>query len=163
MENYDWKEELALKFRNLKIDRNLITEAIKSTVSTIENNFSSYDINKKVTSDISNISLYHSDIENYRRIDVTVKEDSKLVTFVVFSNCVQPNVSLPSFITLSTDKGRYIIEYVNCKIQNKCLYKIDKNTMNFTLWLSNEPNENDIYPVKKDIISYLNSAKPQAF
>lgn len=121
MEDHDWKEEIALQFRDLKVDRSLIIETIKSTASVIENNFSRYDIKKKVTIDISSISLYYLDIENYRKIDVAIKEDLKSATFAVSNNRTQPNASLPLFI----DKGIHIIEYVNSTKQSKYLYEID--------------------------------------
>ncbi|APU60750.1 hypothetical protein FDC49_01860 [Clostridium sporogenes] len=104
----DWKEELVLQFRELTIDKNIISSAMVNFVKTFNKNLDKYRIdNIEATTDRGNF-IY---IKDYKKIKVKYVNNNE----VYFTICDKNETEQDVYIKLSIieELGCYLIDYIN--------------------------------------------------
>jgi len=120
----NWKEELVLQFRNMTIDKKIISKAMQNFVNIFNSNLDKYNIkNIRATTD----SKEYIDIESYKKVEVKYSENN--VTFILFSkDGVKQNISIK--LSIAKKVGGYFLQYINTEERNPKLKAfIDENTI----------------------------------
>ena len=120
----NWKEELVLQFRNMTIDKKIISKAMQNFVNIFNSNLDKYNIkNIRATTD----SNEYIDIESYKKVEVKYSENN--VTFILFSkDGVKQNISIK--LSIAKKVGGYFLQYINTEERNPKLKAfIDENTI----------------------------------
>jgi len=135
----NWKEELVLQFRNMTIDKNIISKAMQNFVNIFNSNLDKYNIkNIRATTD----SNEYIDIESYKK--VVVKYSDNNVTFILLSkDGAKQNISIK--LSIAVKVGGYFLQYINTQERNPKLKAfIDENTIDGILQDLFELNEEAI-------------------
>jgi len=123
-EEMDWKEQLALQFRVLTIDTNIISKAMQNFVDIFNGSLDKYNVKDvQATTD----SKSYIDIQGYKKIKIGYYDDK-----ITFSSIDKNGRDDMVYINLRIVKelGRYLIIYVNAKESNPQLKDfIDENTI----------------------------------
>lgn len=120
----NWKEELVLQFRNMTIDKKIISKAMQNFVNIFNSNLDKYNIKYiRATTD----SNEYIDIESYKKVEVKYSENN--VTFILFSkDGVKQNISIK--LSIAKKVGGYFLQYINTEERNPKLKAfIDENTI----------------------------------
>jgi len=118
----DWKEDLVLQFRELTIDKGLISRGMQNFVNEFNKNLDKYTIDDvEATTDSSEFI----NIKSYRNIKIMYGENT--VTFVLYDI---NGSNYEVYIKLSIKVGKYFIRYINMEERNpKLLSFIDEKTI----------------------------------
>jgi len=120
----NWKEELVLQFRDMTIDKKIISKAMQNFVNIFNSNLDKYNIKYiRATTD----SNEYIDIESYKKVEVKYSENN--VTFILFSkDGVKQNISIK--LSIAKKVGGYFLQYINTEERNPKLKAfIDENTI----------------------------------
>ncbi|MCB2292338.1 hypothetical protein LGK95_02135 [Clostridium algoriphilum] len=135
----NWKEELVLQFRNMTIDRNIISKSIQNFVDVFNSNLDKYNIkNIRATTDSND----YIDIKNYKKVEIKYSDTN--VTFTLFKkDGVKQNISIK--LSIAKKVGGYFLQYINTEERNPKLKAfIDENTIDGILQDLFELNEEAI-------------------
>jgi len=84
-EEMDWKEQLALQFRELRIDTNIISKAMQNFVDIFNGSLDKYNVKDvQATTDSKN----YIDIQGYKKIKIGYYIDE------IFKNLIQANIKV---------------------------------------------------------------------
>lgn len=136
----NWKEELVLQFRNMTIDRNIISNSIQSFVDVFNNNLDKYNIKNIRASTDSNEYI---DIKNYKKVEIKYSDSN--VTFILYNKeGIKQNISIK--LSIAKKVGGYFLQYINTEERNPKLKAfIDENTIDGIL--------QDLFELNEEVIS----------
>ncbi|MBU3180052.1 hypothetical protein [Clostridium psychrophilum] len=136
----NWKEELVLQFRNMTIDRNIISNSIQNFVDVFNNNLDKYNIKNIRASTDSNEYI---DIKNYKKVEIKYSDSN--VTFILYNKeGVKQNISIK--LSIAKKVGGYFLQYINTEERNPKLKAfIDENTIDGIL--------QDLFELNEEVIS----------
>ena len=120
----DWKEELVLQFRDLSVDKTIISKAMQNFVNAFNSNLDKYNIdNIRATTDLHEFI----DIKSYKKIEI--KYSNGNVTFILFNKeRIQQNISVK--LSVARKVGGYFVQYINTEDRNPKLKAfIDESTI----------------------------------
>lgn len=135
----NWKEELVLQFRNMTIDKNIISKAMQNFVDVFNKNLDKYNIkNIRATTDLNK----YIDIKFYKKVEIKYSDDN--VTFILFnSDGIEQNISIK--LSIAKKVGGYFLQYINTEERNPKLKAfIDENVIDGILQDLFELNEEAI-------------------
>jgi len=135
----NWKEELVLQFRNMTIDKNIISKAMQNFVNVFNSNLDKYNIkNIRATTD----SNEYIEIKYYKKVKIEYAENN--VVFSLFNNeGIQQNISIK--LSIAKKVGGYFLQYINTEERNPKLKAfIDENIIDGILQDLFELNEEAI-------------------
>jgi len=135
----NWKEELVLQFRNMTIDKNIISKAMQNFVNIFNSNLDKYNIkNVRATTD----SNEYIDIESYKKVEIKYLDNN--VTFILLNkDGIKQNISIK--LSIAKKVGGYFLQYINTEERNPKLKAfIDENTIDGILQDLFELNEEAI-------------------
>jgi len=135
----NWKEELVLQFRNMTIDRNIISKSMQNFVNVFNSNLDKYNIkNIRATTD----SNEYIDIKDYKKVEIKYSDSN--VTFILFNkDGIKQNISIK--LSIAKKVGGYFLQYINTEERNPKLKAfIDENTIDGILQDLFELNEESI-------------------
>ncbi len=135
----NWKEELVLQFRNMTIDRNIISKSMQNFVNVFNSNLDKYNIkNIRATTD----SNEYIDIKDYKKVEIKYSDSN--VTFILFNkDGIKQNISIK--LSIAKKVGGYFLQYINTEERNPKLKAfIDENTIDGILQDLFELNEEAI-------------------
>ncbi|HEY8888734.1 MAG TPA: hypothetical protein VIM70_00545 [Clostridium sp.] len=135
----NWKEELVLQFRNMTIDKNIISKAMQNFVNVFNSNLDKYNIkNIRATTDLNE----YIEIKYYKKVKIEYAESN--VVFSLFNNeGIQQNISIK--LSIAKKVGGYFLQYINTEERNPKLKAfIDENIIDGILQDLFELNEEAI-------------------
>ncbi|MBU3183098.1 hypothetical protein [Clostridium psychrophilum] len=123
-EEMDWKEQLALQFRKLTIDTNIISKAMQNFVDIFNGSLDKYNVKDvQATTDSKN----YIEIKGYKKIKISYYDDR--ITFSSIDKNGRDDMVYMNLMIVK-ELGRYLIVYVNAKESNPQLKDfIDENTI----------------------------------
>lgn len=123
-EEMDWKEQLALKFRKLTIDTNIISKAMQNFVDIFNGSLDKYNVKDvQATTDLKN----YIEIQGYKKIKISYYDDR--ITFSSIDKNGRDDMVYMNLMIVK-ELGRYLIIYVNAKESDPQLKDfIDENTI----------------------------------
>jgi len=135
----NWKEELVLQFRNMTIDKSIISKAMQTFVNDFNKNLDKYNIkNIRAITD----SNEYIDIKSYKKVKIKYAESN--VTFTLLNNVgIEQNISIK--LSIAKKVGGYFLQYINTEERNPKLKAfIDENIIDGILQDLFELNEETI-------------------
>ena len=135
----NWKEELVLQFRNMTIDKTIISKAMQNFVDVFNKNLDKYNIkNIRAITDLNE----YIDIKFYKKVQIKYADNN--VTFILFNNeGVEQNISIK--LSIAKKVGGYFLQYINTEERNPKLKAfIDENIIDGILQDLFELNEEAI-------------------
>ncbi|MCB2354055.1 hypothetical protein [Clostridium estertheticum] len=136
----NWKEELVLQFRNMTIDRTIISKAMQNFVDVFNGNLDKYNIkNIRAITDLNE----YIDIKFYKK--VCIKYTDNNVTFILFNkDGIEQNISIK--LSIAKKVGGYFLQYINTEERNPKLKAfIDENIIDGIL--------QDLFELNEEVIS----------
>ncbi|MCB2358862.1 hypothetical protein [Clostridium estertheticum] len=136
----NWKEELVLQFRNMTIDRTIISKAMQNFVDVFNENLDKYNIkNIRAITDLNE----YIDIKFYKK--VCIKYTDNNVTFILFNkDGIEQNISIK--LSIAKKVGGYFLQYINTEERNPKLKAfIDENIIDGIL--------QDLFELNEEVIS----------
>ncbi|NNU76489.1 hypothetical protein [Clostridium estertheticum] len=136
----NWKEELVLQFRNMTIDRTIISKAMQNFVDVFNKNLDKYNIkNIRATTDLNE----YIDIKFYKKVCIKYTDDN--VTFILFNkDGIEQNISIK--LSIAKKVGGYFLQYINTEERNPKLKAfIDENIIDGIL--------QDLFELNEEVIS----------
>ncbi|MBX4266027.1 hypothetical protein [Clostridium estertheticum] len=136
----NWKEELVLQFRNMTIDRTIISKAMQNFVDVFNKNLDKYNIkNIRATTDLNE----YIDIKFYKKVYIKYTDDN--VTFILFNkDGIEQNISIK--LSIAKKVGGYFLQYINTEERNPKLKAfIDENIIDGIL--------QDLFELNEEVIS----------
>ncbi|MBU3158645.1 hypothetical protein KPL37_02505 [Clostridium frigoris] len=135
----NWKEELVLQFRNMTIDKTIISKAMQNFVDVFNKNLDKYNIkNIRAITDLNE----YIDIRYYKKVKIKYTDNN--VTFSLFNNeGIEQNISIK--LSIAKKVGGYFLQYINTEERNPKLKAfIDENIIDGILQDLFELNEEAI-------------------
>lgn len=117
----DWKEELILQFRDLKIDKNIIYQSIQKTVDEIELYCKKYGSNRQIVTD----GKTFIEVQNYMRVNVELLKNEDVVSFYLDYLGYKTKEELKVRIDLTVNNEYFNIVYINSDKKPAVKYFID--------------------------------------
>ena len=136
----NWKEELVLQFRNMTIDKTIISNAMQNFVDTFNKNLDKYNIkNIRAITDLNE----YIDIRFYKKVKIKYTDNN--VTFSLFNNeGIEQNISIK--LSIAKKVGGYFLQYINTEERNPKLKAfIDENIIDGIL--------QDLFELNEEVIS----------
>ncbi|APC40718.1 hypothetical protein [Clostridium estertheticum] len=136
----NWKEELVLQFRNMTIDRTIISKAMQNFVDVFNGNLDKYNIkNIRAITDLNE----YIDIKFYKKVCIKYTDDN--VTFILFNkDGIEQNISIK--LSIAKKVGGYFLQYINTEERNPKLKAfIDENIIDGIL--------QDLFELNEEVIS----------
>ncbi|MBU3100326.1 MULTISPECIES: hypothetical protein [Clostridium] len=136
----NWKEELVLQFRNMTIDRTIISKAMQNFVDVFNKNLDKYNIkNIRAITDLNE----YIDIKFYKKVCIKYTDDN--VTFILFNkDGIEQNISIK--LSIAKKVGGYFLQYINTEERNPKLKAfIDENIIDGIL--------QDLFELNEEVIS----------
>lgn len=117
--NLTWEEEVALNLREVKIDPNILSRAMQTTVDNLQKHFNMYEISQEVSTNLKDTIS----IGNVKDIKILYKEDGEVVIYSSLE-------SEPIHAAIKPYGGYFIIRYRNCDRQPIKAYLLDEKLIN---------------------------------
>ena len=136
----NWKEELVLQFRNMTIDKNIISKAMQNFVDVFNKNLDKYNIkNIRAVTDLNE----YIDIKFYKKVKIKYSDNN--VTFILFNNNgIEQNISIK--LSIAKKVGGYFLQYINTEERNPKLKAfIDENIIDGIL--------QDLFELNEEVIT----------
>jgi len=136
----NWKEELVLQFRNMTIDKTIISKAMQNFVDVFNKNLDKYNIkNIRAITDLDE----YIDIKFYKKVKIKYTDNN--VTFTLFnSEGIEQNISIK--LSIAKKVGGYFLQYINTEERNPKLKAfIDENIIDGIL--------QDLFELNEEVIT----------
>ena len=108
----NWKEELVLQFRNMTIDKTIISKSMQNFVDVFNKNLDKYNIkNIRAITDLDE----YIDIKFYKKVNIKYTDNN--VTFTLLnSEGIEQNISIK--LSIAKKVGGYFLQYINTEERN---------------------------------------------